>query len=234
MIDFEALFKISYGLYIVSSGDKEKGNGFISNTFFQVTSEPAKFASCCNKGNYTAELIKKSGTFSASVLSTNADPAIISRFGYKSGRDIDKFDGLSIEYGATGVPIVLNDCIAYMECKVVETIDVGTHYMFIGELVQAKILDDSLEPITYSYFRKVRKGSAPKNAPTYVDKSRLEKKDSPAKYSKYKCLVCGYIYDEELGDPANNIAPGTKFEDLPENWVCPVCGTEKDDFVKMD
>ena len=234
MIDFEALFKISYGLYIVSSGDKEKGNGFISNTFFQVTSDPAKFASCCNKENYTAELIKKSGTFSASVLSTNADPAIISRFGYKSGRDIDKFDGLSIEYGATGVPIVLNDCIAYMECKVVETIDVGTHYMFIGELVQAKILDDSLEPITYSYFRKVRKGSAPKNAPTYVDKSKLEKKDPPATYGKYKCLVCGYIYDEELGDPENSIAPGTKFEDLPENWVCPVCGTEKDDFVKMD
>ena len=233
MIDFEALFKISYGLYIVSSGDKENGNGFISNTFFQVTSEPAKFASCCNKENYTAELIKKSGTFSASVLSTNADPAIFSRFGYKSGRDIDKFDGLNIEYGATGVPIVLNDCIAYMECKVVETIDVGTHYMFIGELEQAKILDDSLEPITYSYFRKVRKGSAPKNAPTYVDKSKLEKKDSPAEYNKYKCLVCGYIYDEELGDPSNSIAPGTKFENLPENWVCPVCGTEKDDFVKM-
>ena len=109
----------------------------------------------------------------------------------------------------------------------------GTHYMFIGELVQAKILDDTLEPITYAYFRKVRKGSAPKNAPTYVDRSKLLKEKPASNFKKYKCLACGYVYDEELGDPENNIPPGTKFEDLPDNWVCPVCGTEKDDFVKM-
>ncbi len=233
MIDFEALFKISYGLYIVSSGNEENGNGFISNTFFQVTSEPAKFASCCNKDNHTAELIKKTGAFSASILSTNTEPAIITKFGYKSGRDINKFEGLQLIYGETGVPIVLNDCIAYMECKLLETIDMGSHYMFIGELVQAKIIDESLEPITYAYFRKVRKGSAPKNAPTYVDRSKLIKKPVSSSFNKYKCLACGYVYDEELGDPENNISPGTKFEDLPESWVCPVCGTEKEDFVKM-
>lgn len=233
MIDFEALFKISYGLYIVSSGDKIKGNGFISNTFFQVTSEPVMFASCCSKNNYTAELILETGAFSASILPENTNPTIITNFGYKSGRDIDKLNGLNVIYGETGVPIVLDDCIAYLECKVVETIDVGTHYMFIGELVHAEMMDENLEPITYAYFRKVRKGSAPKNAPTYIDRSKLVKKQPASGFNKFKCLACGYIYDEQLGDPSNNISPGTKFEDLPDDWVCPVCGTEKEDFVKL-
>ncbi len=102
MIQFEALFKISYGLYIVSSGNKNKGNGFISNTFFQVTSEPPRFASCCNKDNYTAKMIKETGAFSVSIIHKDTDPEIISRFGYKSGKDIDKLSGLKLKYGETG------------------------------------------------------------------------------------------------------------------------------------
>lgn len=175
MINFEALFKVSYGLYIVCSGDNDKGNGFISNTVFQVTSEPPKFASCCNKDNYTAEIIKKHGAFSVSVLDKNVSPEIIGTFGYKSGRITDKMTGLSLKYGETGVPIVLNSAIAFLEFKVVQTVDVGTHLMFIGELINAEIIDDSKDPLTYLYYRQVRKGIAPKNAPTYIDKSKLQK-----------------------------------------------------------
>ena len=225
MIQFEALFKISYGLYIVSSGNKLKGNGFISNTFFQVTAEPPRFASCCNKDNYTASLIQQTGAFSVSVIHTETDPEIISRFGYKSGKDIEKLQGMHVKYGETGVPIVLNDCLAFMECKVIQTIDVGTHYMFIAELLHSEILDGLKEPLTYAYYRQIRKGSAPKNAPTYIDKSKLEANPLATDYKRFECTACGYIYDEA--------EEAIRFEDLPDDWICPVCGSEKSDFIEI-
>ena len=226
MINFEALFKISYGLYIVSSGDKKSGNGFISNTVFQVTAEPVKFAACCSKKNYTTEFISKSGAFAVSVLHKDTSPETFGRFGYKSGKDIDKLEGMKVIYGETGVPIILNECIAYIECRVVQTVDVGTHLIFIGELVQSEITDDSKEPITYQYYRKVKKGVAPKNAPTYVDKSKFEMNKQDSSKRKYKCSACGYIYDESK--------ESISFADLPDNWICPVCGSEKSDFFEID
>jgi len=225
MIQFEALFKISYGLYIVSSGNKNKGNGFISNTFFQVTAEPPMFASCCNKDNYTASLIQETGAFSVSVIHKDTDPEIIGRFGYKSGKDTDKLSGLNVKYGETGVPIVLNDCIAFLECKVINTIDVGTHYMFIGELIQSQIVDDTKDALTYLHYRQVRKGVAPKNAPTYIDKSKLGADLTGSGLKKFECTACGYIYDEAEED--------VRFADLPEDWLCPVCGSEKSDFIEI-
>jgi flavin reductase (DIM6/NTAB) family NADH-FMN oxidoreductase RutF/rubredoxin len=225
MIDFEALYKVSYGLYVVCSGDKINGNGFISNTVFQVTSEPPKFAACCNKNNFTADLIKKTGVFSVSILNKDTSPDIFGRFGYKSGKDLNKLQGMKIKYGQTGVPVLLNDSIAWLECKVTETFDVGTHLMFIGELVQAEIIDEEKEPITYLYYRQVRKGVAPKNAPTYIDKSKLVGKDKVVATKKFKCTACGYIYDEAVEK--------VKFADLPDSWVCPVCGSEKDDFIEI-
>jgi len=225
MIQFEALFKISYGLYIVSSGNKNKGNGFISNTFFQVTAEPPMFASCCNKDNYTASLIQETGAFSVSVIHKDTDPEIIGRFGYKSGKDTDKLSGLNVKYGETGVPIVLNDCIAFLECKVVQTIDVGTHYMFIGQLIQSEIIDDTKDALTYLHYRQVRKGVAPKNAPTYIDKSKLGSKLTESGLKKFECTACSYIYDEADED--------VRFADLPDDWVCPVCGSEKSDFIEI-
>lgn len=225
MIQFETLFKITYGLYIVSSGNKNKGNGFISNTFFQVTAEPPRFASCCNKDNFTADLIKETGAFSVSVIHKDTDPDIISRFGYKSGKDTDKLNGLKIKYGETGVPIVLNDCIAFLECRVIQTIDVGTHYMFIGELLQSEIVDDTKEALTYLHYRQVRKGAAPKNAPTYIDKSKLAATVPGSGFKKFECTACGYIYDESEQE--------IKFADLPDDWVCPVCESEKSEFIEI-
>jgi flavin reductase (DIM6/NTAB) family NADH-FMN oxidoreductase RutF/rubredoxin len=225
MINFEALFKISYGLFIVSSGDKNRGNGYISNTVFQVTAEPAKFAACCSKNNFTADFIRNTGAFSVSVLHKDTAPEIFGRFGYKSGREIDKMEGMLVRYGETGVPIVMNDCIAFFECKVVQTVDVGTHLIFIGELIWSEIVDDKKEPITYIYYRQVKKGVAPKNAPTYLDKSKLEKSTTGIPAKKFKCPSCGYIYDEANEDK--------KFADLPDDWICPVCGTEKSDFFEI-
>ncbi len=225
MINFEALYKISYGLYIVSSGSKDYGNGFISNTVFQVTADPPRFAACCNKDNHTASVIVSAGSFSVSILHTQTAPGIFGTFGFKSGKNMNKMEGMEIRYGETGVPIILNDAIAYLECKLVESYDVGTHLMFLGELVSADMLDPEKEPLAYSFYRQVKKGVAPKNAPTYIDPAKLKKKVVDQAFLKWECAACGYIYDEEK--------EGTRFEQLPENWVCPVCGSEKEDFITL-
>jgi flavin reductase (DIM6/NTAB) family NADH-FMN oxidoreductase RutF/rubredoxin len=234
MIQIESLFKISYGLYIVSSGGDHKKNGFICNTVFQITAEPAQFAISCNKNNYTADIIKDVGYMAVSILQQEASKELIGKFGYKSGKDIDKFKGVRYKVGETGVPIVLQDVVAVLEFKLLQTIDIGTHLLFIGELVNGEIIDDKSELLTYNYYRNVKKGIAPKNAPTYIDKSKYNKTAETNKLPKYRCPVCGYIYDPAKGDIENGIKPGIPFKELPDDWVCPVCGTEKADFVIMN
>lgn len=234
MIQVESLSKISYGLYIVSSGNEQKKNGFISNTVFQLTSEPVFFAVSCSKNNYTTELINTTGYFSVSVLSQQASSETIGRFGYKSGKDIDKFEGVKYKIGSTGVPVVLDETIAYFEFKAVQTIDMGTHVVFIGELLHSEVIDNNSEVLTYDYYRKVKKGVAPKNAPTYIDKSKFTASIDKTTSGQYKCPVCGYIYDPENGDPGSGINPETHFEDIPDTWVCPVCGIAKSEFIRID
>ncbi|OFX20188.1 MAG: hypothetical protein A2041_09265 [Bacteroidetes bacterium GWA2_31_9b] len=222
-MDITSLFKVTYGLYIVCSGNETKGNGYISNTFFQVTSEPPKFALCCNKNNFTSEIIEKHGFFSVSVLHQKANSEIFGRFGYKSGRDFNKMEGMLIKYGISGIPIVLNESIAYLECKVVQKFDVGTHWLFIGELIDAQVLDETNDPMTYAYFHQVRKGVAPKNAPTYIDQAKLATKVKSVKLEKFKCTICGHIYDENKEK--------IKFASLAANWKCPICGADKKEFI---
>jgi flavin reductase (DIM6/NTAB) family NADH-FMN oxidoreductase RutF/rubredoxin len=225
MIDFEALYKITYGLFIVSSGDTVKGNGFISNTVFQVSSEPPLFALACNKKNFTAGLISQKQAFSVSILEQETSSDILGRFGFKSGRDFDKLESMSVIYGETGVPVVLNAAIAYFECRVINTVDAGTHFLFIGELVQSVLLDKSKDPLTYLYYRQVKKGTSPANAPTFLDKSKLSQSKPGSVFKKYRCVVCGFEYDEEK--------EGVLFADLPDSWVCPVCGSEKSEFIAV-
>lgn len=227
-MNFEAFFKISYGLYVVSSGHAEKLNGYISNAVFQVTAEPAQFAVCCSKNNYTAELINESKAFSISVLKKDAAPELIGVFGYQSGRDIDKFKDVKHSIGSTGTPILLQDSLAWFECSVVQTVDVGTHLLFTAEIIDNALIDETGEPLTYSYYREVRKGKAPKNAPTYVNPESIKQQESGRE--RYKCLVCGHIYNPATGDPEHNIPAGTDFNDLPDDWKCPVCGTDKYSF----
>ena len=233
-MNIETYFKISYGLYVVSSVKDNKLNGYISNTVFQVTAEPAKFAIACSKNNYTAEMIQHSRVFSISVLKKETRPDILGTFGYKSGRDTDKFSGFSYKKGTTGVPILIDDTLAWFECKVIQTVDTGTHLLFIGDVVDGDLLNSEEEPLTYAYYREVKKGKAPKNAPTYIDAEKLKEQVTSVPSDKYYCTACGYVYDPAQGDPEHGIPAGTRFEDLPETWVCPVCGTEKIDFAKKE
>jgi len=233
-MNYEAFYKISYGLYIVSSKSGDKLNGYISNSVFQVTAEPARIAVTCNKDNLTADIIAKSQVLSISVLREKTSTDIIGLFGYKSGKDVDKFKDISYITGETGVPIVTVDTIAWFECRVTQTFDVGTHMIFVGEVVNGDLLEPDQDPLTYAYYRAVKKGVAPKNAPTYIDKNKLQKKEEAKPgANKYECQVCGHIYDPATGDEKGGIPPGTPFENIPEDWSCPVCGTRKSDFVEM-
>jgi len=232
-------FKITYGLYIVSSLNKEqKYNGHISNTVFQVTANPPRFAVASHKENLTTAYIRESGLFSISVLKQETGMEFIGPWGFQSGKDIHKFEKINYIKGKSGVPIVTENTVAYLECILEQTIDTGTHILFIGKVSDAKILDNESHPLTYSWYREVIKGLSPEKAPTFTNYAKQkdiieenEMKGSENKKTKHRCLVCGYVYDPQEGDPAKSIPPGTAFEDLPEDWTCPVCGVGKKEFM---
>jgi len=231
-MDPKALHKISYGLYVICSKNGEKTNGQIANALFQVTSQPPTIAVSINKQNLTHEYIGQSKVLTISILNEQTPMTFIGNFGFKSGRDIDKFKKVNYKLGKNKVPIVIDYCLAYIEARVINKIDVGTHTIFVGKIEDGEILSDN-KPMTYEYYHEVKGGISPKTAPTYsgmVDKIR---KKEEKKMDKYVCKVCGYIYDPEKGDPDGGIEPGTKFEDIPDDWVCPVCGAGKNDFEKV-
>jgi len=224
----KALRNLSYGLYVVASQKQGKLNAQIANTVGQVTSEPPTISVCINKQNMTHEFITESKVFTASILSQDTPLSFIGHFGFKSGREVDKLKDVNYKLGVTKAPIILDHSLAYLEARVIDQVDVGTHTVFIGELVGADVIKEG-EPMTYAYYHQVKRGTTPKTAPSYIE----ERKEDVSKMAKYKCSVCGYIYDPELGDPDGGIKPGTRFEEIPDDWVCPVCGASKDQFEKI-
>ena len=231
-MDLNALHQITYGLYIIGSKSGDRINAQVANTVIQVCSEPPTIAVAINKGNLTHEYISASRVFAASILCQDAPLSLIGKFGFKSGREAKKFEGVDYKLGKTGAPVVVEHAIAYLEARVVNELDVGTHTLFIGELVDAEVLTQK-EPMTYAHYHKVKRGTTPKTAPSYIAEKE-EKKEGDTKLAKYKCSVCGYIYDPAKGDPESDTPPGTKFEDLPDDWTCPVCGAAKSEFEKID
>jgi flavin reductase (DIM6/NTAB) family NADH-FMN oxidoreductase RutF/rubredoxin len=230
VLNTKALRQISYGLYIIGSRKAGKINGQIANTVIQKSSEPPTISVCINRQNLTHEFIRDGGVFTVSILSKDAPLRLIGQFGFKSGRDMNKFDGVSHRIGETQAPVVLDHTLAYLEARVIKELDVGTHTDFVGELVAAEVIKEG-EPMTYAYYHEVKGGTTPKTAPSYIEEKGLKKET--AKMPKYECTVCGYIYDPEKGDPDGGIAQGTAFESLPDDWVCPVCGAGKTEFKKL-
>ena len=224
----KALYSISYGLYVVSSLKGDKINGQIANTACQICSEPPVVAVAINRSNLTHEYISGSKVFTVSILAKDTPLNFIGGFGFKSGRDIDKFIGINYKTGRTGAPVVLDNTLAYLEANVISQMDVHTHTIFAGQLVDADVIKEG-EPLTYAYYQQVKRGTTPKTAPSYI----ADKKEEKVTMDKYQCSVCGYIYDPEKGDPDGGIKPGTKFEDVPGDWTCPVCGASKDQFKKI-
>ncbi len=232
-MNIESFFKISYGLYIVTSQFKEQKAGYIANTVFQVTANPPQFGISCNKDNFSSVIIRDSGTFAFSVLGEKASAGLIGEFGYRSMRETDKFKSVNYLYGHTGCPIVTESCVAWFECKVNQIIDVGSHFLFIGEAINSDLIESSEKALTYTYYREVLKGYSPKNAPTYIDKTKLAMEiEQKTGNEIWQCQLCHYTYESEKGDPISGIAPGTKFADLPDDWTCPICGADKNKFIR--
>jgi len=228
-MNLKALYKVGYGLYVVTSRKGDRINGQIANTVFQITSDPPTVAVSINKSNLTWEFISESRVFAVSVLCADTPLSFIGRFGFKSGRDIDKFEGVSYQVRRTGAPVVMDNSAACFEVEVTNEMDMGTHTVFAGTVVDAEVLSEKT-CMTYEQYHEIKRGTTPKTAPTY----QAEKKEAPAKLDKYRCTVCGWVYDPEFGDPDGGIAPGTPFEQVPDDWVCPVCGAAKSEFEKMD
>ena len=211
-----AFRKLSYGVYIISTLDGERPTGCTANSAMQITSEPASVAVSINHDNFTNSCIQKTGKFAVSILSEESDPKLIGTFGFQSGKDNDKF--ASVEYKTKeGLPIVKDAC-AYMVCEVIDKLETETHTVFLGRVLDADLLKDG-EAMTYAYYHNVIKGKSPKNAPTYI-KEEAEEKPAAA---KYVCGICGYVYDGE-----------TPFEELPDDYHCPVCGQPKSVFKKVE
>ena len=219
-MDPKTLFKLSYGLYIVGSKKGNLINGQTANTVFQITSDPVTLAISINKQNLSHEYIKESNVFTVSILAAEAPLSIVGNFGFQSGRQGDKFKDIKWKKGLNGVPVVLDGSVGYFEAEVVDSMDIGTHTIFIGRVTESEITADGL-PMTYALYHE-RKNAA--KAPTPSIKPGME---------KYECTVCGYIYDPVQGDPDSGIKPGTPFEDIPDDWVCPICGVTKDQFQKV-
>ncbi len=176
----ETLFKLTYGLFVLSARDGMKDNGCIINTVMQVTDTPLQITVAINKNNYTLEMIEKSGVFNVSVLSEDVPFSVFERFGFKSGREENKFTDFEYKQrSCNDVYYLTNYTNAYISAKVVNMIDCGTHMMIIGEVTQALTLSDK-PSVTYDYYFKNIK---PK---------------PEAKKKGYVCKICGYVYE---GDP---------------------------------
>jgi rubredoxin len=219
-MDPKAMYKLSYGLFVVSTEYGGKLNACITNTAIQVANSPDRVGLAINKSNLTHDLVMASGVFNISIISTDAKFDLFQRFGMQSGRDVDKFDGFTdVATAANGLPYVTKGTNAYMSCKVCESFDLGSHTFFVAAIEDMEVLADT-PSCTYA---------------DYQSSIKPKRKAAPAadEGAVYRCTICGFEYKEKDGDPANGIAPGTKWEDLPDDWVCPLCKHPKSDFEKV-
>lgn len=219
-MDPKAMFKLSYGLFVVTTEHDGKVNGCITNTAIQVANSPDRVGLAINKANLTHDLVKGSGRFNISVISTDAGFALFRHFGMQSGRDVDKFaEFTDVATSASGLPYVTKGTNAYMSCEVSETFDLGSHTFFVATIDEMEVLADT-PSCTYTDYQTNIKPRPGAPADT-------------AKGAVWRCTICGYEYKEAEGDPDHGISPGTKWEDLPDDWVCPLCKHPKSDFEKV-
>ena len=202
----KAMYRISYGLFVVTAAREGKDNGCITNTVVQVTSQPNRISVTINKGNYTHDMIMDSGVFTASVISEAADFALFKHFGFQSGKDTDKFaDFGDCQRSQNGTMIVTAGTNAYLSGKVIQTVDLGTHTMFIADVTDMDVLTED-PSATYTYYQEHIK---PK--PEAVGRTSDGQ-------TVWRCTICGYEY---VG------------EELPEDFICPICKHPASDFEKV-
>ena len=205
-MDNKAMFKLSYGLFVLTAKDEVKANGCITNTAIQVASEPNQISFAVNKANYTHDMVMKTMKCNISVISEAADFALFKHFGFQSGRDVDKFaDFTDCEMAENGIPYITKGTNAYFSIEVKQTVDLGSHTLFIGEPVAMEVLTET-PSATYTYYQDNIKPKPEKVGETKEGKT------------VWRCRICGYEY---VG------------EELPEDFICPVCKHPASDFEKV-
>lgn len=210
-MDKKVLYDLSYGMYAIGAMDDNRDCGCIVNTVFQITSQDPLIAISMNKDNYTYELIKKNKQFSVSILSEKTNPEVISRLGFVSGKDHDKWQNFDYKKWHN-LPVVNDHVLGYMFCEVETMVETSTHYVILAKVSDA-VKETNGNAMTYSYYHNVIKGKAPKKAPTYQEEPVTNKE-------QWVCTVCGYVYD------------GEDFEKESDSYVCPICGVPKYMFEK--
>lgn len=204
-MNLNSLFKISYGLFVATAKYNNKDNGCITNTVIQVTNSPNRISMTLNKLNFTHDMIKNTGLFNVSVLTEKTSFELIKRFGFSSGKTVDKFEDFNnIKISENGLVYITESANAFISGKVFDSVDLGSHTMFFADVTDGEILSDE-NSVTYDYYFK--------NIKPKPDISK-EKKGKIA----WRCKICGYIYEGE---------------DLPEDFICPICKHPASDFEKI-
>ena len=205
-MDKKAMYKLSYGLFVLTAKEGNKDNGCIINTAIQAASEPNQISICVNKANYTHDMIVRTGTFTVSVLTQNAEFRVFRQFGFQSGREVNKFDDYTAcTRGRNGIFYITEGTNAYISVKVNKAVDLGSHTMFIGEITEMEVLSEA-PSVTYEYYLEHIK---PK--PEAVGKTEDGQ-------TIWRCIICGYEY---VG------------AELPEDFICPICKHPASDFEKV-
>lgn len=192
-----AMFKLTYGLFVLTAKDGEKDNGCIINTAMQVTAEPNRIIIVVNKQNYTHDMIMKTKEFNVSMIDTEADFELFKHFGFQSGRDVDKMADVSFSRAENGIAYLNHMVNGYISGKVISATDLGSHTMFLADVTDAEVLSDA-ESVTYTYYHK-----------------NIKPAPQPVKKKGWICKICGYVYEGE---------------DLPADFVCPICKHPASDF----
>lgn len=203
-MDKKAMYNLTYGLFVLTASEEGKDSGCIINTAGQVTSTPNRISIAVNKANHTHDVVMNTRKFNLSILSEKADFSLFQRFGFQSGRDVDKFEGFDAwERSLNDVPYITQGTNAFISAWVEQTVDLGTHTLFIAQVVDMEVLSSD-RSCTYAYYQ-----SNIKPAPATAKKSEK---------NTWVCSVCGYVYEGET---------------LPEDYVCPICKHPSSDFVKQ-
>ena len=206
-MDNKAMYKLSYGLFVLTTSLNGKANGCITNTAIQVTTEPNQIAFAVNKANLTHDMLTEAKKFNLSVISEKADFELFKHFGFQSGRDVDKFAGFAdAKIAVNDIPYITRGTNALISGWVTDTKDLGTHTLFIATVTNLEVLD-SASSATYEYYQNTIKPKPEKVGTT------------PDGQTVWRCRICGYEY---VG------------EDLPDDFICPVCKHGKADFEKVN
>lgn len=198
--DFTALFKLGYGLYVITTNDGKKDNGIIVNTVTQVTNTPNRVAVTVNKDSYSYHIMKQTGIMNINCLTEEAPFSVFEKFGFESGRNVNKFEDEDVVRSENGLVVLSGKINSFMSLKVENYVDIGTHGMFICSVEEARVISDK-PTMTYTYYLK-----------------NVKPKPQPENKTGYVCKICGYIYEGE---------------NLPEDFICPLCKHPASDFEKI-